>query len=98
MPRLQIVENCDGCGACCRQTPVPPFEPGEEVQRSVPEQLMRPVRERIQAGLEFELIPCVWFDVETELCQQYDHRPAACRRFEVNSFECHAARNAELFP
>lgn len=98
MDGLSIIENCDGCGACCRQTPVPPFEPGEEVQRSVPEQLMQPIVLRIQEQKELDLLPCVWFDQTMGRCQHYEYRPAACRRFEVGSFECHAARNAELYP
>lgn len=98
MNSLPIIESCDGCGACCRQTPLPPFQPGEAVRRSIPDDLMQAVHERIQAELEFSLIPCVWFDEASNLCQHYEYRPDACRRFELSSFECHAARNAELYP
>ncbi|MEP3478740.1 MAG: YkgJ family cysteine cluster protein [Fuerstiella sp.] len=98
MNELPIIESCDGCGACCRQTPLPPFQPGEEVQRAVPELFLKPVQDRQRAGQQFELIPCVWFDQVTQLCQHYEYRPSACRNFQISSFECHAARNAELYP
>lgn len=95
---LPIIESCEGCGACCRQTPVPPFEDAEEIQREVPEEYLIPVQERIQSGEHMEVAACVWFDAERGLCRHYEFRPEACRRFEVSSFECHAARNAELYP
>ncbi len=59
---LPVIETCDQCAACCRRTPLPPFQPGEEVARDVPDKLLQPIRDRIAADQEFELLPCVWLD------------------------------------
>jgi len=47
-------------------TPIPPFQPGEEVARDVPDELLRPIRERIAADRQFELLPCLWLDTEQQ--------------------------------
>jgi len=73
-------------------SPVPPFQPGEEVQKDVPDALLRPIRNRIAADQHFDLLPCVWFDQELLQCRHYDFRPDACREFEVASDLCRGAR------
>ncbi|MCA9085763.1 MAG: YkgJ family cysteine cluster protein [Planctomycetaceae bacterium] len=74
------------------RTPVPPFEDGEAAVRNVPNPLLEPIRDRIAADEQFELLPCVWFDQQTRQCRYYDFRPDACRRFEIGSTLCWLSR------
>lgn len=74
------------------RTPIPPFEPGEEVARDVPETLLEVVRQRIEADQQFDLLPCVWLNPESRRCNHYDLRPQACRDFEINSQLCRLSR------
>lgn len=97
MTQLPVLESCAGCCACCRRTPIPPFEPGEDVAKDVPAEFLSVVRLRIEAGQEFELLPCVWLNAETGLCNHYDYRPDACRRFEIGSDLCRLSRWDEGF-
>lgn len=92
MSDLPIIESCDDCGACCLQTPIPPFEPGEEAVKNVPETFLTAVRERIQQGQQFEVQPCVWFDSVSRRCLHYDFRPDNCRKFEIGSDLCRISR------
>lgn len=92
MKPLPIIENCDGCGACCRLTPVPPFIPGEEVERDVPREFLQPILDRVAADQHFDRLSCVWYSQEMEQCVHYDLRPEACRKFEISSDLCRGAR------
>jgi len=74
------------------RTPVPPFQPGEEYEKDVPEELLQLIRDRVAADQHFDLISCVWFDEQKKCCQHYEIRPQACRTFEVNSDACHMSR------
>ena len=74
------------------RTPIPPFQPGEEAALGVPEELLLPVRQRVAADQQFDLLPCVWLDPETRLCRYYDLRPQACRDFQINSDLCRLSR------
>jgi Fe-S-cluster containining protein len=89
---LPLIESCDDCAACCMRTPIPPFQPGEEAQRDVPQSLLQPIQERIAADQHFDLLPCVWLNLETRRCSHYDLRPQACRDFEINSTLCQLSR------
>ena len=89
---LPILESCDSCAACCMRTPVPPFQPGEEAARNIPDEWLAPVRERIRADQQFDLLPCVWLNTDTLLCRHYDLRPQACRDFQINSDLCRLSR------
>lgn len=73
-------------------TPIPPFQPGEEVAKDVPDSLLQPIRDRIAADQQFDMLSCVWFDVDQNQCQHYDLRPDACRKFEIGSDLCRIAR------
>jgi Fe-S-cluster containining protein len=84
--------SCRGCGACCRLTPLPPFEPGECQQRGIPAEWLVEVTKRIQAGQQFDLLPCVWYDIDQDLCRHYLERPSACREFSLAGTACMAAR------
>jgi Fe-S-cluster containining protein len=37
-------------------------------------------------------LPCIWYDAETRRCGQYEHRPGACRKFEIASDGCNQWR------
>ncbi len=90
--RLPVIEDCSGCSACCQRTPVPPFYPGEEAVLNVPDDLLDAVRERIAADQQFELLPCVWLDMDAGLCRHYELRPKACRDFQTGSDLCRLSR------
>lgn len=89
---LPVIESCDHCSACCRQTPIPPFQPGEEEVWNVPIEWLIPVQMRIAADQQFEMLPCVWLDQNMNRCLHYDHRPQACRDFQINSDLCRLSR------
>ena len=91
-PLLPVVQSCDHCAACCIRTPVPPFQPGEEEALNVPAEWLEAVHLRIAADQHFDLIPCVWLDMESRRCSHYDFRPQACRDFEINSDLCRLSR------
>ena len=90
---LPLIDSCDDCGACCRLTPVPPFQPGEEAVWNVPAWMLEPVQERIRRDEQFELLPCVWLDPDTLRCRHYEYRPQACRDFEIGSLLCRLSRD-----
>jgi Fe-S-cluster containining protein len=92
---LPLIESCDDCAACCRRTPIPPFQPGEESHWNVPDSLMQPIWERIHLDQHFDLLPCVWLDMGTLKCRHYDLRPQACRDFERSSDLCRLCRDDE---
>ncbi|MCP4784500.1 MAG: hypothetical protein GY903_14145 [Fuerstiella sp.] len=73
-------------------TPIPPFQPGEEVTRDVPDDLLQQIRGRIAADQQFEVLPCLWLDTEQQRCLHYELRPEACRKFEINSDLCRLSR------
>jgi Fe-S-cluster containining protein len=95
---FQLLESCDQCAACCMRTPIPPFQPGEDVQLDVPAALLEPIQARIAADQQFDLLPCVWLDLATRRCQHYELRPQACRDFQINSDLCRLSRWDEGLP
>ncbi|WP_145197656.1 YkgJ family cysteine cluster protein [Thalassoglobus polymorphus] len=94
---LPIIESCEGCGACCMQTPVPPFVvidgQHEAKLRNVPEGLIAEIMPSWEIRFNLQENPCMWFDPETLACQHYEHRPQACRDFEINCSSCHSIRD-----
>lgn len=74
------------------RTPVPPFEPGEEAVKQVPDELLQPIRDRVAADEQFELVSCVWYSKEKRQCRHYHLRPDACRNFEIGSDACRLSR------
>jgi len=53
---------------------------------------MIPVEQRIAADQQFELLPCVWLDQNSNRCLHYEFRPRACRDFQINSDLCRLSR------
>lgn len=60
--------------------------------RDVPDELLDPIRRRIAADQHFDLLPCVWLDLATQLCRHYDLRPQACRDFQIGGDLCRLSR------
>ena len=89
---LPILESCNDCGACCCHTPLPPFQPGEDIVREVPAELMELIHVRIALDQQFDLLPCVWYDAVLRNCRHYELRPTACRDFQIGSDLCRLSR------
>jgi Fe-S-cluster containining protein len=48
---------------------------------------------RRRPGTGREGLPCLWYDIETRRCRNYDWRPLACREFEIGGEDCLRHRN-----
>lgn len=94
---LPVIESCEGCGACCMQTAVPPFVvingQHEAILRGVPQQLIDEIMPYWEIRMDMPEQSCMWYDSFNCCCRQYEHRPQACRDFEINSGSCHAIRD-----
>ncbi len=84
-----LVPRCLQCGECCQIMGSPPFTPlsFRDVPPDFPEELRRELTEYWQAsgtggtdrgGLE---LPCLWLDVQTNLCRHHEWKPPICREF-----------------
>ena len=103
-PLLPILESCDGCSACCRVVTLPPFrrifgEAGEEAwerlrwdRPDLRREFLEAERLRKAGGEPSFGSPCLWLDLELGRCRHYDHRPRACREFDVGGVDCRGAR------
>ena len=87
MSLLPIVESCDSCSACCVMTPIPPFQPGEEAVREIPDDLLRPIRERIAADQQFDLLPNSQLSREGQVAQQMTSRRVLYRDSAIDISE-----------
>lgn len=93
MSELPVLEDCTGCGDCCRHVIVPPFRSIDEAERKgVPQALIEQIRSTWEVRLHLPESPCLWFDAPTARCLHYRFRPDACREFEINSPSCFACR------
>lgn len=92
-PQLLIVDNCNGCGACCQHMNTPPFY--SHVEEECPEELWAEILSYLDSPeWSDEDKPCLWYDAETRSCKHYEHRPTVCRDFIMGSGDCHASRLA----
>ncbi len=101
---LDVIESCDGCGACCEVVTQPPFysvfhDTGEDAWERLKADrpdlvaaLVADDRARRASGGPFFGTPCIWFDAATRRCRHYEYRPLACREFEVGEQDCRDAR------
>ena len=97
---LSIIENCNDCGLCCMQIRTPPF-----LGRDDPERKSLPVRLKVELELHYLRIlsdsglpdesPCVWLDLESKRCRNYEHRPEICREFEMGGEYCLEFRHSD---
>jgi len=80
---LPLIPSCTGCGACCLRMTLPPVmtEYPEDATwwRNLPGKL----KAEIEAAEQTDrfLQPCIWLDLETRQCRNYEHRPPTCREF-----------------
>ncbi|MCE9553913.1 MAG: YkgJ family cysteine cluster protein [Planctomycetes bacterium] len=83
-----IVANCDGCGACCRNQPFPPFRRHDS--DNLPEHI---ADELMASGKRGEAESCLWLDDATGRCKHYEYRPTLCREFELGGDVCLSVRD-----
>jgi Fe-S-cluster containining protein len=106
LPIISCIEP--PCGACCMTIGVPPLDvgaPGEIDEdddteyRELPEHLRREIDDAWDRGTAwFAGKPCIWLDIETRTCRNYEHRPAVCRRFEPGCDTCLEYREENNIP
>ncbi|KKN04353.1 hypothetical protein LCGC14_1098320 [marine sediment metagenome] len=89
---------CKGCGVCCMHMRTPPFVPDTSEWRNLSVALQNEVH--AHAGRETVLsraldyigmadeAPCLWFDMRTGECREWERRPEVCRDFEVGGEAC----------
>lgn len=103
MEALSVIQSCDGCGACCRHVGHPMFMgafPGtgtpEQAWLDLPKSLRREHLDYLNAtqGDNYGT-PCYWLDPHTHKCKHYEHRPRACRDFEMGAEDCQWLRNTQ---
>jgi Fe-S-cluster containining protein len=102
--KLPVIDSCDGCGACCRVVSRPPFyrvfdasgeDAWERLKWDRPDlfaELLADSQARRTSGGPYFGTPCLWYDTQTGRCRHYDHRPRACREFELGGTDCRDAR------
>ena len=91
--------SCNNCGACCLHIGIPPFVSYDNDDFDF-QALPRHLRQEIWLQSNRELAvadvplsqagdkPCIWLDMETRQCRQYEHRPFFCREFRPGSDVC----------
>lgn len=97
-----ILENCEGCGACCRMMVVPPFRRDATIDEFQNKQIPQGLLNEILPDWEVRFLlperPCSWFDENSGRCRHYELRPEACRDFAINSPSCLACREKFEIP
>jgi uncharacterized protein len=93
--------NCDNCGACCMNIGVPPIGEvdgdyiGDIEYERLPPELKEEIDDAWEMGPDaFAGKPCIWFNMETRRCINYDYRPDVCERFEPGNPFCLEDREA----
>jgi len=106
--KLEVVRDCDNCGACCRHMVMPPFLPDFHAPENRNEEFdafkaewpalaaeLRAEYERKMREDEWpESAPCFWYDAAAGRCKHHEARPEICRDFEVGSESCLSWREA----
>jgi Fe-S-cluster containining protein len=89
--------TCDDCGLCCMHVRAPLLLPSERAK--LPKRLQRELAEWVESPRRKWLndrcgvdTPCLWLDLRTGRCREYDHRPAVCREYEVDCPSCREVR------
>lgn len=79
------VTTCEGCGACCKGQPYPPFMwIGVDVP---PDDCRAVIEASIYAGDRDDSAPCLWLGADDK-CIRYEDRPEICRDFELGGEDC----------
>jgi uncharacterized protein len=101
---LPVIASCESCGACCQVVSSPPFrrifdgegeDAWEKLRWERPElfaELLADSKTRHAAGGPFYGTPCFWYDPVKAQCRHYEHRPQACRAFELGGSDCRDSR------
>lgn len=85
---LPVIENCDGCGACCTEQAALPvhlvgtyfrLEPVAPLPPQLAVSLLQTVERFENEGWPNDGTPCIWYDEESRRCKHYDYRPTLCR-------------------
>ena len=98
---IPIVDNCDGCSACCMEAAIPPGysvvilnpdgwpeDTGDrERVANLPEDAMASLLDAMADDLD-DGTPCCWLDQSSMRCMYYEHRPNICREFKISSPDC----------
>jgi len=80
------VLSCDNCGICCDRQGTPPFTRVNGDQ--APAHLEGPLRDPANWDRYDRELPCLWYDPRSRRCLHYEHRPVACREFELSGEDC----------
>lgn len=102
MSNLTVL-NCDGCGHCCRNQPLPPMYSAyfydhesllthEEIMwiDTLPDEAANELATAVHDtvdGIRSEDEPCFWLTDDGK-CKHYEHRPQICRDFEMGGEDC----------
>jgi Fe-S-cluster containining protein len=84
------IDSCQGCGACCRNQPYPPFM--WDADDSPPPDLGLVLTASILANDRADDEPCLWLGPDGR-CAHYDDRPEICREFELGGEDCLRVRS-----
>jgi len=85
---LPVIENCNDCGACCREQGGLPISyyigilKGRDNHKPPPALLAEmeaTLAEWRRGFFPPDGSPCIWYDAETKRCKHYEHRPDICR-------------------
>ena len=98
MEPLPII-SCDGCGNCCSYVGFPPAmfrPPDSDISPNLYDEMPPDLMAEVLAAREANPMgdgPCIWLDSMTLQCRHYEHRPNACRDFEMGGVDCPRIRD-----
>lgn len=86
--------DCYQCGVCCLNRGRPPFwfSKGLDKQADVPAHLLAEIEQYVTSQRYDASHPCLWLDLPTGKCKHHEHRPYACRTYQVGGSYCNAER------
>lgn len=86
---------CIGCSACCQFCGEPPFNSIAECEKWLSSLLRDELFAYYNSIIGTKTLtrgnqnlPCMWLDMESGTCNNYDCRPEVCRNFIVGGAEC----------
>ncbi len=88
------VSMCESCSSCCQFCGEPPFASYKELDG-----LPKPLRDELYEYISnmeknhvpsrgSQNLPCMWLNVESGLCVNYEYRPKICRDFAISGSDC----------
>ncbi len=88
---------CDGCGICCLNLSLPPFDANEELH-GASDELLEEIEAYAKSPRYHESSPCLWLDLGTGKCKHHRIRPTLCRWFEPGCAACNELREGSGLP